>query len=82
MRRKDEVFFFVRSGFTGTSKYAHSLWAGDQHVDFSKEFNVAIEQKTVAEQNAKKAENDLQLTISGYTKASKEYKFIKTVSEV
>ena len=30
------------------------------NVDFSKEFNVAIEQKTVAEQNAKKAENDLK----------------------
>ncbi len=33
----DELFFFVRAGYSGTQKYAPSLWAGDQHVDFSKE---------------------------------------------
>ena len=36
----DEIFFFVRSGFTGTSKYVNALWAGDQHVDFSKEYGL------------------------------------------
>ncbi|HAX02485.1 MAG TPA: alpha-glucosidase [Acholeplasmataceae bacterium] len=35
--KENELFFFVRAGFKDTAKYAPSLWAGDQHVDFSKE---------------------------------------------
>ena len=35
--KQDELFFFVRAGYAGTQNYAPSLWAGDQHVDFSKE---------------------------------------------
>lgn len=35
--KQNELFFFVRAGYAGTQKYAPSLWAGDQHVDFSKE---------------------------------------------
>lgn len=30
-----DVFFFTRSGFTGTSKYSTMMWNGDQNVDFS-----------------------------------------------
>ncbi len=30
-----EVVFFARSGYTGTSRYATLLWAGDQLVDWS-----------------------------------------------
>jgi len=33
--KKDKLFFFVRAGYAGTHRYAPSLWAGDQHVDFS-----------------------------------------------
>lgn len=36
-QKENELFFFVRAGFKDTAKYAPSLWAGDQHVDFSKE---------------------------------------------
>jgi len=35
--QQHELFFFVRAGYAGTHRYAPSLWAGDQHVDFSKE---------------------------------------------
>ena len=35
--QSEELFFFVRAGYQGTVKHAPSLWAGDQHVDFSKE---------------------------------------------
>ncbi|RJX24448.1 MAG: alpha-glucosidase [Acholeplasma sp.] len=35
--KEDELFFFVRAGYSETVKYAPSLWAGDQHVDYSNE---------------------------------------------
>lgn len=31
-----EIAFFSRSGYTGSSRYATALWAGDQMVNFSK----------------------------------------------
>jgi alpha-glucosidase len=31
-----EAIFFMRAGFTGTSRYCPLLWAGDQSVDFSR----------------------------------------------
>jgi sulfoquinovosidase len=30
-----DLFFFTRAGFTKSIPYIHSMWAGDQHVDFS-----------------------------------------------
>lgn len=30
-----EVVFFMRAGFTGSSKYSTLMWAGDQNVDWS-----------------------------------------------
>lgn len=34
--RTGEIFFFMRSGFTGVQGYCHMLWGGDQSVDFSR----------------------------------------------
>jgi len=34
--RLDDVVVFMRAGHTGTSRYAHSIWAGDQMVDWSR----------------------------------------------
>lgn len=34
--RLDDTVVFMRAGFTGSSRYAHSIWAGDQMVDWSR----------------------------------------------
>ena len=34
--RLQDVAIFMRAGFSGTSRYAHSIWAGDQMVDWSR----------------------------------------------
>ncbi|MBR4445193.1 MAG: alpha-glucosidase [Solobacterium sp.] len=34
---KDEVFFFMRAGFTGSVKDAACMWTGDQHVDWTED---------------------------------------------
>lgn len=34
--RIDDVAIFTRAGYTGTSRYSHSVWAGDQMVDWSR----------------------------------------------
>ena len=33
--KANEVTFFTRAGYTGTSKYSFMMWAGDQMVDWS-----------------------------------------------
>lgn len=33
---ENEIFFFCRSGYAGSSRYVPSFWAGDQMVDFSR----------------------------------------------
>ena len=33
--KKDEIFFFMRAGYTGSVKDACAMWTGDQHVDWS-----------------------------------------------
>jgi sulfoquinovosidase len=38
--KENEIFVFNRAGFTFTHQYAHSMWVGDQHVDFSKEYGL------------------------------------------
>lgn len=38
--KEDEVFFFTRAGYTETIKYTNMMWAGDQHVDFSKAYGL------------------------------------------
>jgi sulfoquinovosidase len=38
--KEHEIFVFNRAGFTHTHKYTHSMWVGDQHVDFSKEYGL------------------------------------------
>lgn len=35
-----EIFLFNRAGFIQTHNYTHSMWVGDQHVDFSKEYGL------------------------------------------
>jgi sulfoquinovosidase len=39
-KNKDELFFFSRAGYTETIKHANTMWAGDQHVDFSKSYGL------------------------------------------
>ena len=34
---KDEVFFFMRAGYTGSVKNAACMWTGDQHVDWTRD---------------------------------------------
>jgi len=34
--RIDDVVIFMRAGYTGSSRHAHSIWAGDQMVDWSR----------------------------------------------
>jgi alpha-glucosidase len=34
---KDEVFFFMRAGYTGSVKDAACMWTGDQHVDWTRD---------------------------------------------
>ncbi|MFA9398395.1 MAG: alpha-glucosidase, partial [Clostridiaceae bacterium] len=33
--KKDDIFFFTRSGYSGTQKYSTMMWAGDQNVNWS-----------------------------------------------
>lgn len=35
-----EIFFFTRSGSSGTPKYSTLMWCGDNHVDFSLDFGL------------------------------------------
>jgi len=32
--KTDDILFFMRAGYTGTQGYCHTLWAGDQSVDW------------------------------------------------
>jgi sulfoquinovosidase len=34
--RLEDTAIFMRAGFTGSSRYTHSVWAGDQMVDWSR----------------------------------------------
>jgi alpha-glucosidase len=34
---KDDVFFFMRAGYTGSVKDAACMWTGDQHVDWTED---------------------------------------------
>jgi len=36
----DELFFFTRAGYTQTIRHSNTMWSGDQHVDFSKEYGL------------------------------------------
>ncbi len=38
--KSGEVFFFTRSGSSGTPKYSTMMWCGDNHVDFSLDFGL------------------------------------------
>ena len=35
--KENEIFFFTRSGSTGTVRYSPMMWNGDQHVDWSRD---------------------------------------------
>ena len=37
---KDDVFFFMRSGYLGIQEYAPALWNGDQHTDYTKDYGL------------------------------------------
>lgn len=39
-KKEHEIFIFNRAGFTHTHSYTQSMWVGDQHVDFSKEYGL------------------------------------------
>ncbi len=34
-KKENEIFYFMRAGFTGSSRFASSIWAGDQLVNWS-----------------------------------------------
>ncbi len=36
----EDVFFFVRAAYSGTSRHAGMLWNGDQHCDFSDDYGM------------------------------------------
>ncbi len=38
--KNQELFFFTRAGYTETIAHSPAMWAGDQHVDFSKEYGL------------------------------------------
>lgn len=38
--RKDEVFFFTRSGYNGAQSYSPIMWNGDQHTCFYKDYGM------------------------------------------
>ncbi len=38
--KADEVFFFSRAAHTDTIRETNTMWAGDQHVDFSDEYGL------------------------------------------
>lgn len=35
VQKENEIFYFMRAGFTGSSRYAQCIWAGDQLVNWS-----------------------------------------------
>lgn len=37
---RDDVFFFMRSGYLGIQEYAPVLWNGDQHTDLTKDYGM------------------------------------------
>jgi len=37
---KDDVFFFMRSGYLGVQEYAPVLWNGDQHTDLTRDYGM------------------------------------------
>lgn len=37
---REEIFFFVRAGYTGTGKHAKIMWNGDQHVDWTRDYGI------------------------------------------
>ncbi|MBE7004728.1 MAG: alpha-glucosidase [Ruminococcaceae bacterium] len=37
---RDDVFFFMRSGYLGVQKYAPCLWNGDQHTDLTRDYGM------------------------------------------
>jgi alpha-glucosidase len=39
-KKEQDIFVFNRAGFTHTHGYTNSMWVGDQHVDFSKEYGL------------------------------------------
>ena len=39
--KTDDIFFFMRAGAAGMQRYCHSLWAGDQSVDWSMDDGLA-----------------------------------------
>lgn len=38
--RGKEVFIFTRSAYNGAQTYTHTMWAGDQHTDFTKDYGL------------------------------------------
>ncbi|RKF13238.1 alpha-glucosidase [Alginatibacterium sediminis] len=39
--KTDDILFFMRAGYTGIQGYCHTLWAGDQSVDWSMDDGLA-----------------------------------------
>lgn len=39
-KKEHDIFVFNRAGFIHTHAFTHSMWVGDQHVDFSKEYGL------------------------------------------
>lgn len=37
---KDDIMFFMRSGYLGIQNYAQILWNGDQHTDLTKDYGM------------------------------------------
>ncbi len=37
---REDVMFFMRSGYLGIQKYAPVLWNGDQHTDYTKDYGL------------------------------------------
>ncbi len=38
--KEDEIFFFSRAAYGHTFQFTHSMWNGDQHVDYSDEYGL------------------------------------------
>lgn len=39
-KRKEDIFFFTRSGYNEVQKYTTIMWNGDQHTDFSPDYGM------------------------------------------
>ncbi len=39
--KEDEIFYFSRAAYGHTFQFTHSMWNGDQHVDYSDEYGLA-----------------------------------------